>query len=197
MLKRKLRMGMVGGGRGAFIGPVHRMAATLDHEAELVAGAFSADAAKSTASGKELGLDPKRVYPSWKTMIEAEARLPEARRIDFVSIVVPNSGHYAVAKEFLQAGFNVICDKPMTTTLSEARDLQRIVRKTGKVFALTHNYTGYPMVKQARHMVHRGMLGKINKIVVEYPQGWMAGFITNPRNAIGMWRMNPKTAGGS
>ena len=197
MVKRKLRMGMVGGGIGAFIAPVHRMAATLDHEAELVAGAFSSNAAKSAASGKALGLDPRRVYPSWKAMIAGESRLPSDQRIDFVTIVVPNSGHYAVAKGFLLGGFNVICDKPMTTTLAEAKDLQRTVRKTGKVFALTHNYTGYPMVKQARHMVRSGRLGKINKVVVEYPQGWMAGFITNAKNAIGMWRMDPKTAGGS
>ena len=197
MANRKLRMGMVGGGSGAFIGPVHRMAATLDHEAELVAGAFSSDAAKSAASGKELGLDPQRVYPSWKAMIAGEANLPDEQRIDFVSIVVPNSSHYAVAKGFLQAGINVICDKPLTTTLAEAKDLQRLVRKTGKVLALTHNYTGYPMVKQARYMVSSGVLGKINKVVVEYPQGWMSGFINNPKNAIGMWRMNPKAAGDS
>lgn len=197
MTNRKLRMGMVGGGMGAFIGPVHRMAATLDHEAELVAGAFSSDPAKSKKSGQALGLDPARVYPSWKAMVAAESKLPDDQRIDFVSIVVPNSGHYAVAKAFLQAGINVICDKPMTVSLAEARDLQRVVRKSGKVFALTHNYTGYPMVKQARHMVRSGMLGKINKVVVEYPQGWMAGFIENPGNAIGMWRMNPKVAGGS
>ena len=197
MARRKLRMGLVGGGMGAFIGPVHRMAALLDHEAELVAGAFSSDAAKSLASGKAMGLDPKRVYPNWKAMIRGESRLPDDQRIDFVSIVVPNSGHYAVARGFLLAGFNVICDKPMTTTLAEARDLQRIVRKTGKVFALTHNYTGYPMVKQARHLVRTGVLGRINKVVVEYPQGWMTGFISNPKNAIGVWRMNPKTAGAS
>ena len=194
---RKLRMGMVGGGIGAFIGPVHRMAATLDHEAELVAGAFSSDAAKSAASGRELDVAPARAYPSWKAMIAGEAKLPDDQRIDFVSIVTPNSSHYPIARAFLLAGFNVICDKPMTTTLAEARALQRIVRKTGKVFALTHNYTGYPMVKQARHMVSSGVLGKINKVVVEYPQGWMAGFIANPRNAIGVWRMNPNTAGGS
>ena len=196
-INRKLRMGMVGGGRGAFIGPVHRMAATLDHEAELVAGAFSSDPAKSAVSGKQLGLDPRRVYSSWKAMIAGERKLPDDARIDFVSIVVPNSGHYAIAKGFLEAGFNVICDKPLTTTLAEAKDLQRTVRKTRKVLALTHNYTGYPMVKQARFMVRSGMLGKINKVVAEFPQGWMAGLIDSPSNAIAMWRMNPKIAGGS
>ena len=197
MTDRKLRMGMVGGGIGSFIAPVHRMAATLDHEAELVAGAFSSDPAKSAKSGAALRLDPKRVYPSWKAMVAGESKLPDDQRVDFVSVVVPNSGHYAIAKSFLEAGINVICDKPMTVSLAEARDLQRVVRKTGKVFALTHNYTGYPMVKQARFMVKSGLLGKINKVVVEYPQGWMAGFIENPGNAIGMWRMNPKIAGGS
>lgn len=197
MINRKLRMGMVGGGIGSFIAPVHRMAATLDHEAELVAGAFSSDPAKAKKSGAALGLDPKRVYSSWKAMIAGESKLPDDERVDFVSVVVPNSGHYGVSKAFLEAGFNVICDKPMTVSLAEAKDLQRVVRKTGKVFALTHNYTGYPMVKQARSMVRSGMLGKINKVVVEYPQGWMAGFIENASSAIGMWRMNPKVAGGS
>ena len=197
MIDRKLRMGMVGGGIGSFIAPVHRMAAMLDQEAELVAGAFSSDPAKSSKSGKALRLDPRRVYPHWKAMIAGESRLPDDERIDFVSIVVPNSGHHAIAKGFLEAGFNVVCDKPMTVTLAEARDLQRVVRKSRKVFALTHNYTGYPMVKQARFMVRNGMLGKINKVVVEYPQGWMAGFIENGGSAIGMWRMNPKVAGAS
>jgi predicted dehydrogenase len=190
-------MGMVGGGLGSFIAPVHRMAAMLDQEAELVAGAFSSDPAKSAKSGEALRLDPRRVYPSWKAMIAGESKLPDDQRIDFVSIVVPNNGHHLIARAFLEAGFNVVCDKPMTLTLAEAKDLQRSVKKTGKVFALTHNYTGYPMVKQARFMVRSGMLGKINKVVVEYPQGWMAGFIEHAGNAIGMWRMNPKIAGAS
>ena len=197
MLKRKLRMGMVGGGSGAFIGPVHHMAATLDNEAELVAGAFSRDAAKCAETGEGLLLDPARVYTSWAEMIEKESALPDDRRIDFASVVVPNSTHYEVAKAFLEAGFNVICDKPMTVSLDQARDLKQIVDKTGKVFALTHNYTGYPMVKQARHICREGLLGKINKVVVEYPQGWMAGFIEDASNAIGMWRMDPEIAGGS
>lgn len=188
---------MVGGGTGAFIGPVHRMAATLDGEAEFVAGAFSRDAAKSRKSGLELGLDPARVYPSYVEMAEAEAKLPAEERIDFVSIVVPNSGHFPASKVFLEAGISVICDKPMTTTMADARALVKIARKSGKVFALTHNYTGYPMVKQARHMVESGQLGKINKVVVEYPQGWMSGMINNPGNSIGMWRMDPAIAGGS
>ena len=197
MAQRKLRGGMVGGGIGAFIGPVHRMAATLDNEAEFVAGAFSRDPEKSRKSGEELGLDPSRVYGTFKEMAEKEAKLPADKRIDFVSIVVPNSGHYEAAKAFLEAGINVICDKPMTTTLADAKALRELVKKSGKVFALTHNYTGYPMVKQARHMVQSGQLGKINKVVCEYPQGWMSGLITSPGNAIGMWRMDPKVAGGS
>lgn len=197
MDNRKLRMGMVGGGAGAFIGPVHHMAATLDHEAELVAGAFSRDARKSAENGRRLRLDPKRVYASWQAMVAGERALPDDQRIDFVSIVVPNSGHFAVAKGFLEAGINVICDKPMTVTLAEAKALRKVVARSGCVFALTHNYTGYPMVKQARHLCRTGALGRINKVVVEYPQGWMSGLIENPGNAIGMWRMDPQVAGGS
>jgi len=196
-INRKLRMGMVGGGPGAFIGPVHHMAATLDHEAELTAGAFSRDPSKAAAAGKRLHLDPQRVYRSWQEMIRAEASLPADERIDFVSIVVPNNAHFEVAKAFLEAGFNVVCDKPMTTTLADAKALAQVVKRSKRVFALTHNYTGYPMVKQARFMVHKGLLGTINKVVVEYPQGWMANAISNPENAIGGWRGNPKVAGAS
>ncbi len=196
-MARKLRMGMIGGGKGAFIGPVHHRAATLDHEADLVAGAFSSDPAKSLASGKALGLDAKRVYGSYREMARAEAERPANERLDFVSIVVPNVAHFDAAKTFLEAGFNVICDKPLTTTLAEAKELRQIARRSKKVFVLTHNYTGYPMVKQARWMVRKGVLGKLNKVVVEYPQGWMTGFITNPNQGIGLWRMDPKVAGGS
>ncbi len=196
-MARKLRMGMVGGGIGAFIGPVHRMAATLDGEAELVAGAFSSDPAKSRESGEQLGLDPARIYADFRDMARREAALPADRRIDFVSVVVPNAGHYPAVRAFLEAGINVICDKPLAVSLAQAKDVERLVKKTGRAFALTHNYTGYPMVKQARRMVRDGALGRINKVVVEYPQGWMAGFIENPGNAIGMWRTDPKIAGGS
>ena len=196
-MKRKLRMGMVGGATGAFIGPVHRMAATMDGEAELVAGAFSSNPAKSKKTGQDLLLDPRRVYAGYREMIRRESALPEGERIDFVSIVTPNASHFEIAGAFLQAGFHVVCDKPMTISLKQAKDLKRIVEKSGRVFMLTHNYTGYPMVKEARHMCRKGMLGRINKVVVEYPQGWMAGFITNPTNVIGMWRMDPKVVGGS
>ncbi len=196
-MKRKLRMGMVGGGIGAFIGPVHRMAATLDGEAELVAGAFSSDPKKSRASGEQLGLAPSRVYADYREMARREAALPEDERIDFATVAIPNAGHYPAVKAFLEAGINVICDKPLAVSLAQAREIERLVKKSGKAFALTHNYTGYPMVKQARQMVLAGDLGRINKVIVEYPQGWMSSFIENPGNAIGMWRTDPKIAGGS
>src|SRR5260221_2074885 len=170
-MTRKLKMGMVGGGRDAFIGAVHRMAAWLDGKIDLVAGAFSTNAEKSRLSGEDLGLDPKRVYPDYETMVKAEAGLPKNERIDFVSIVTPNHAHFPVAKTFLEAGFNVVCDKPMTFDLAEAIQLRDLVKKTAKVFALTHNYTGYPMVKEAREIVPKGALGETLKAVAEYPQG--------------------------
>jgi len=197
MSNRKLRMGMVGGGGGGFIGRVHRMAAALDNEAELTAGVFSSNAERSLQFGKDLNLDPKRVYQNWEEMLRREAALPAEERLDFISVVVPNIGHFPISKACLEAGFNVVCDKPMTTTLADAKELAEIVEKTKKVFVLTHNYTGYPMVKQARHMVQQGLLGKINKVVVEYPQGWLAGLINAPDNTIAMWRMDPEIAGGS
>ena len=196
-MNRKLRMGMVGGGIGAFIGPVHRMAATLDNEAELVAGAFSSDPKKARASGEKYHLDPKRVYASYKEMAKAEAALPADERVDFVSIVVPNFGHYDAVKTFLEAGFNVVCEKPATFSLAEAKQLKKIIQKSGKLFVLTHNYTGYPMVKQARDIVRSGKLGRLLKVVAEFPQGWMAGLISAPNNGIGRWRMDPKRAGAS
>ena len=166
-MKRKLKMGMVGGGRDAFIGAVHRMAAWLDGKIDLVAGAFSSSAGKSKQSGEDLGLNPSRVYSDYQTMAAEEAKLPPAERIDFVSIVTPNFAHFPVAKTFLEAGFNVVCDKPMTYDLDEALELRDIVKKSGKVFALTHNYTGYPMVKEAREMVRRGDLGQLLKVVAD------------------------------
>ena len=189
-MKRKLKMGMIGGGRDAFIGAVHRMAAWLDGKIELVAGAFSSSAGKSRQSGEDLGLDPSRVYSDYQTMAAAEAKLPPGERIDFVTIVTPNHAHFPVAKAFLEAGFNVVCDKPMTYNLDEARELRDLVKKSGKVFALTHNYTGYPMVKEAREMIRRGDLGKLLKVVTEYPQGWLI-------NPIDSWRTDPAKAGAS
>jgi predicted dehydrogenase len=173
------------------------MAATMDGQAEFVAGAFSSDPGKSKATGADLYLQPGRAYGSWQEMLKAESARPAAERIDFVSIVTPNTTHFDVAKAFLEAGFHVICDKPMCTSLAQARELRTVVEKTGRVFALTHNYTGYPMVKQARHMVRTGELGKINKVVVEYPQGWLSGLLTSPKAGISGWRMDPKKAGGS
>jgi predicted dehydrogenase len=189
-LQRKVRYAMVGGGPGAFIGAVHRKAAALDGEIELVAGAFSSSAEKSRQQGAELHLDPARVYDSWETLIERERARPEGERIDFVSIVTPNASHYAIARAALEAGFHVVCDKPMTTTVEDAESLCRLVKERDAVFALTHNYTGYPMVKQARELVKQGALGTIRKVVAEYPQGWLA-----KAAGINMWRLDPKVAG--
>lgn len=195
-LKRKLRMGMIGGGRGAFIGTVHRMAAALDGKIELVAGCFSADPQKSKASGADLFLNASRVYGTYQEMAAKEAALPGDQRVDFVSIVTRNNTHYAIAKCFIEAGFNVICDKPLAFTLDEAKKLRTIVKKSGKVFALTHNYTGYPMVKEAREMVRSGKIGKIMKVVVEYPQGYAITALGGKGGGkISNWRMDPNVAG--
>ncbi len=195
-LNRKLRMGMVGGGRGAFIGSVHRMATRLDGEIDLVAGCFSADPAKSRLSGADLFLAPGRVYATYQDMVRGELALPADQRIDFVSIVTRNNMHYAVAKAFLEAGIHVICDKPLCFTLAEGRKLRAIVRKSGLVFALTHNYTGYPMVKEARAWVRGGKLGRLLKVVVEYPQGYAITALEQKADgAISNWRMDPSIAG--
>jgi hypothetical protein len=197
-LKRKLRMGMIGGGRGAFIGTVHRMAASLDGKIELVAGCFSADPEKSRASGEDFFLNPSRVYGSYQEMAAKEAALPADQRVDFVSIVTRNNTHFAIAKAFLEAGFNVICDKPLTFNLAEAKKLRSIVQKSGKVLALTHNYTGYPMVKEAREMVRSGKLGRLMKVVVEYPQGYAITALDEKGvSKIANWRMDPSVAGAS
>jgi predicted dehydrogenase len=194
---RKLNMGMVGGGRDAFVGGIHRMAARLDGEIELVAGAFSSDPEKAKRSGEDLFLNPRRVYRDYQTMAIDEAELPVGERIDFVSIVTPNNLHFPIAKEFLEAGFNVVCDKPMTFDLEEALALRDIVKRTGKVFVLTHNYTGYPMVKEARELVRRGALGSILKVVVEYPQGWLLRPIDAEGQKQAAWRTDPEQAGAS
>ena len=195
-MNRKLRMGMVGGGRGAFIGAVHRMAANLDGKIELVAGCFSSDPEKSKASGEDLFLDPSRVYTSYADMAAKEAALPADQRIDFVSIVVRNDLHVAVAKTFLAAGINVICEKPMSFSLAEGKEFAELVKKSGKVFALTHNYTGYPMVKEARAIVKSGRLGRLLKIVAEYPQGYASSaFKEAAPSKIANWRMDPSISG--
>jgi predicted dehydrogenase len=194
-LDRKIRYGMVGGGPGAFIGAVHRQAAALDGEIELVAGAFSSVPEKSRAQGAELHLDPNRVYDSYSEMAVRESALPVEDRIDFVSIVTPNDSHFEIAKTFIEAGFNVVCDKPMTTTLEDAEALCRLVSNQEVVFALTHNYTGYPMVKQARALVESGHLGAVRKIVVEYPQGWLATLVEAEGLRQAVWRTDPNRAG--
>ena len=173
-MPRKIRMGMVGGGRGAFIGNVHRMAAALDGQIDLVCGAFSSNAEKSKLSGQDLYLNPDRVYGSYEEMISKESALPQDIRIDLVSIVTPNHMHYAPSKMAIEHGFHIICDKPLSFDLDEAYDLKKIVDDSGLIFALTHNYTGYPMVKQAKQMIRNGELGDIRKVVVEYPQGWLS-----------------------
>jgi predicted dehydrogenase len=193
--ERKLRYGMVGGGQGAFIGAVHRMAANLDGQIELVAGCFSSDPKNSRTTGEQLFLNPKRVYASYTEMAKCEAALPADERIDFVSIVTPNDLHAPVATAFLKMGFHVVCDKPLTLTLKEAKALRAEVRKSGKVFALTHNYTGYPMVKEARELVRSGKLGKILKIVAEYPQGWLLDRLETTGHKQAAWRADPKRAG--
>ena len=186
---------MVGGGRGAFIGGVHRRAAALDGEIELVAGAFSSDPKKSALSGKDFYLKPSRVYGSYQEMAQKEKALPENERIDFVTVVVQNYLHFEVAKTFLEAGINVICDKPVTLDLDQARELRKIIKKSKKVFALTHNYTGYPMVKLARQMIRKGELGELIKVVCEYPQGYAITALTGEDKAIANWRADPKIAG--
>ena len=188
---------MVGGGQNAFIGAVHRLAANLDGQIELVAGAFSADARNSRLTGEQLWLNPARVYDTYERMARTEAGLPEGERMDFVAIVTPNFLHAPVAATFLKAGFHVVCDKPMTLTLKEARTLRETVRKSGRVFALTHNYTGYPMVKEARELVRSGRLGKILKVIAEYPQGWLLDRIETTGHKQAAWRADPKKAGAS
>ncbi|MEE4601026.1 MAG: Gfo/Idh/MocA family oxidoreductase [Desulfobacteraceae bacterium] len=194
-LNRKLKMGMVGGGRDAFIGAVHRKAALMDGKIEFIAGALSSDPEKAKASARDLLISEERSYGTWQEMVDQESNLPESERIDFVSIVTPNFMHFPIAKGFAEVGINVICDKPMTYSLQEAKDLVDIVKDSGIVFALSHNYTGYPMVKQARHMVRTGELGDILKIVVEYPQSWLLKSIEEGGQKQASWRTDPKRSG--
>jgi len=194
-MSRKIRYAMVGGGRGAFIGAVHRIAANIDGQIELVAGAFSADPAKSKASGEDFFLDPSRVYGSYEELVKKEAALPGDQRIDFVAIVTPNHVHFPAAKAALEAGFHVLSDKPATFDLAEAKQLAASVKKTGLLYGLTHNYTGYPLVKEARELVAAGKLGKIRKVVVEYPQGWLATKLEATGQKQAAWRTDPKRSG--
>ncbi len=186
---------MVGGGPGAFIGAVHRMAAALDGQIELVCGAFSSDPEKSRQAGRELFLPENRVYGSYTEMMEKESSLPENERMDFVSIVTPNHLHYGPASLALQQGFDVFCDKPLCHNLSEAENLEALVSNSDRIFCLSHNYTGYPLVRQAREMVKGGSLGSIRKVVVEYPQGWLSQRIEESGQKQASWRTNPEMAG--
>ena len=188
-----IRYGMVGGGQGAFIGGVHRIAARMDGEFQLVAGALSSDPARAKASAAELGLDPERSYGTYQEMVKAEAKRKDG--IEAVAIVTPNHMHFGPAKAFLEAGIHVICDKPLTSTLADARKLAAIVEKTGKLFVLTHNYTGYPMIRQARDMIEKGLLGELRVVQSEYPQDWLTTNIEASGQKQASWRVDPKQSG--
>lgn len=190
---RRLRLGMVGGGRGAFIGAVHRIAARLDDRYELVAGALSADPVRARESAAELHIAPDRAYGDFATMAKTESERPDG--IDVVAIVTPNNVHHAAARAFLDAGIHVICDKPLTTTVAEAEDLVAAVARTGLLFGLTHNYTGHPMVRQAREMVADGALGPIRVVQVEYPQDWLATPLEETGQKQAEWRTDPARSG--
>lgn len=194
-MSRKIRYGMVGGGRGAFIGGVHRIAAALDQQIELVCGAFSSSPEKSKASGADFFLPPDRCYGTFEEMIQKEKALPADQRMDFISIVTPNHMHFPPAKMALENGFHVLSDKPATFNLAQSKELAEIVKKSGLLYGLTHNYTGYPLVKQAKEMVASGKLGKIRKVVVEYPQGWLATRIEESGQKQAGWRTDPNQSG--
>jgi predicted dehydrogenase len=195
MMNRKLRMGMVGGGSDAFIGAIHRLAAFMDGQIELVCGCFSINPEISLSSGKSYYLPDNRVYKTYQEMFESEVKLPEGDRMDFVTIVTPNFAHFGPAMMALENGFNVVIDKPITFTLNEALQLQAKLQETGLLLALTHTYSGYPAVKQARQMVAEGLLGKIRKIFVEYPQGWLSSKLEDTGNPQASWRTDPKRSG--
>jgi predicted dehydrogenase len=194
-LNRKLRMGLVGGGQGAFIGAVHMRAAILDNRAVLVAGALSSDPAKAKASAPDYDIKPERAYGSYQEMVAAESKLSADQRIDFVSVATPNHTHFEIAKAFAEAGFNVLCDKPLTFDLSQAEQLAKVVEKTGVVFAVTHNYTGYPLVRQARDMARSGDLGEINAVRASYIQGWLRRRLEKEGQKQAGWRTDPKKSG--
>jgi predicted dehydrogenase len=191
---KKVRMGMVGGGKDAFIGAVHRMAANLDGNIELVCGAFSSDPAKSIFSGQSLYLPATRCYVDYTQMFAKEAKLPETERMQFVSIVTPNHLHFPIAKAALEAGFHVLSDKPATFTLQEALDLADVLKTSSQLYGLTHTYNGYPLIKQAKHLIATGALGKIKKVVVEYSQDWLASK-DDEISKQAQWRVDPSRAG--
>ncbi|MFM9025488.1 MAG: Gfo/Idh/MocA family protein [Planctomycetaceae bacterium] len=194
-LGRKLRMGIVGGGQGSFIGRVHVTAAVLDNRAALVAGALSSDPDRARASAADYDIDPARAYGSFAEMFAAERALPADRRIDFVSITTPNHVHFPVAKAALEAGFHVVCDKPLTLTLSEAEELAALAAQKPLVFAVTHNYTGYPLVRQAREMILAGELGEIQAVRAEYIQGWLRTRLESEGQKQAAWRTDPARSG--
>src|SRR5688572_2270274 len=194
-MKRKLRMGMVGGGKDAFIGAIHRHAANLDGLIELVCGALSINPEIAKDSGRALFLPEDRIYTTYEEMIEKESQLPEDVRMDFVTIVTPNFAHFAPAMMALDKGFHVVIEKPITLTLEEAKQLKEKVEQTGKVLALTHTYTGYPIVKHAKDLVKNGAIGKVRKVYVSYYQGWLSKLSEREGNAQAAWRTDPKRSG--
>ncbi|MFT3703237.1 MAG: Gfo/Idh/MocA family oxidoreductase [Agriterribacter sp.] len=196
-MNRKLRMGMIGGGKDAFIGAVHRIAANMDGLIELSCGALSIRPDIAQDSGKSLFLPEDRIYLNYEEMLENESKMPADKRIDFVTIVTPNFAHFAPAMAALEKGFHVVIEKPMTFTLDEAKQLQKKVEETGLLLCLTHTYSGYPMVKQAKQMVKEGVIGKVRKIMVEYPQGWLSKLTEREGNAQAAWRTDPKKSGKS
>ncbi|SDM09777.1 Predicted dehydrogenase [Daejeonella rubra] len=196
-MNRKLRMGMIGGGKGAFIGGIHRIAANMDGLIELVCGALSSSPEKALESGRSLFLPEDRIYPNFEEMILKESLLPADKRMDFVSIVTPNHAHFAPAMMALEHGFHVVIDKPITFTLDEAKQLKKKVEDTGLSLLLTHTYAGYPMVKQAKQMIREGAMGKIRKVIVEYPQGWLSRLSEKDGNPQAEWRTDPARSGKS
>ena len=193
--RRKLRYGQIGGGRGSFIGPIHRRAAALDGGIELVAGALCSTPALASASARDLFIAEQRSYPNWPELVEREAARPEEERLDFISIVTPNHLHFAPALACVEAGFHVVIDKPLVHTGAQAARLVEEVQRRGTIFAVTYNYTGYPMVKQARHWVREGLLGAVRRVVVEYAQGWLSRPIDHEGHKQAVWRTDPERAG--
>lgn len=194
-MSRRLKAGMVGGGPGAFIGGVHRQALALTGQIELVAGAFSSEASRGQAMGQTLGLRAERTYDSWQDMLRVERERPDQDRLDLVIVVTPNHLHYPVARAFAEAGFHVVCDKPLVHTSTQAADLLQVVQAAGTLFAVTYNYTGYPMVRQARDMIREGQLGDLRKVTVQYNQGWLSTRIEQEGNKQASWRTDPARSG--
>lgn len=196
-MKRRLRMGMVGGGPEAFVGALHRMAARMDGRIDLVCGAFSSNRQRSRDGGIALDMDPERVYGSYREMFRKEAKLPDDQKMDFITIVTPTNMHYPIAMASFDAGYHVLCDVPMTMTLDEAVNLAKKLDATGRLLCLTHAYTAYPMVVEARALVQKGRLGVVRRVVVQYPQGWLATRQETSGNKQAIWRTDPKRAGAS